>query len=64
MTGEEAYWAGLGPEDYDRPTYCAACGLPVRTEAAMQLRNGDLTHQGACYEQASQEAANAKNTES
>lgn len=46
------------------PAYCAACGLPVRAEAAMQLRNGDLTHQGACYEQARQEVANGKNAKS
>ena len=46
------------------PAYCAACGLPVRAEAAMQLRNGGLTHQGACYEQASQEAANVKDDKS
>jgi len=37
--------------------YCVNCGLAVREEAAMQLRDGSHTHQGICYEQARQEAA-------
>lgn len=37
MTGEEARWAGLGPEDQDEPmlmTKCPSCGLEYSLHTA------------------------------
>lgn len=42
----------------DHIAYCAQCGLPVRIEAAMETKDGELIHQGACYEQFNREAEN------